>query len=107
MKHFFTFIFITVSLNSFSQNDKPQHLEFVSPPNKPVIIPDGNHTFYNNDKQKVKEGLFKDGRLFDGYTYTYDKEGAIFSISIYNGGRYKRDSTLVDTKTKKRKSKEN
>lgn len=107
MKHFFIFIFLTLSLYSFSQKDKSQHLEFVSPPNKPVITPDGNHVFYNNDKQKVKEGLFKDGRLYDGYTYTYDKDGDIFSISIYRGGRYKGDSTLVDTKTKKGKSKEN
>lgn len=106
MKSFFTFIFLCVSLYSFSQNDKSQHLEFVSPPNKPLITPDGNHAIYNNNQQKVKEGLFKDGRLYDGFTYTYDKDGDLFSISIYRGGRYKGDSTLVDTKTKKRKSKE-
>ena len=107
MKQCFIFIFLTLSLCSFSQNDKAQHLEFVSPPGKPLITPDGKHTFYNNDKQKAKEGLFKDGRLYDGYTYTYDKDGDIFSISIYREGRYRGDSTLVDTKTKKGKSKEN
>jgi hypothetical protein len=106
MKHFFTFIFLSVALYSFSQNDKPQHLEFVSPANKPVITPDGNHTLYNNNKQKVKEGLFKDGRLYDGCNYSYDKDGSILSISIYRGGRYIGDSTLVDSNAKNKKPKE-
>lgn len=106
MKQFFAFIFLSVSLFSFSQKEKPQHLEFVSPPNKPVITPDGHQVIYNNDKQKVKEGLFKDGRLYNGYTYTYDKDGNIFSISIYREGRYKGDSTIVENKAKKRKSKD-
>jgi hypothetical protein len=106
MKYFFTFVFLSAALYSFSQADKQQHLEFVSPEGKPVITPDGNHTLYNSNKQKVKEGLFKDGRLYDGYNYSYDKEGALLSISIYKGGRYKGDSTLVDTKAKNKRSKE-
>lgn len=103
MKYFFTIVFLIACLFSFSQ----EHLEFVSPQGKPVIIPDGKQVLYNNNKQKVKEGLFKDGRLYQGYTYNYDKEGALFKIYIYREGRYMGDSTIVDYKAKNKKSKEN
>jgi antitoxin component YwqK of YwqJK toxin-antitoxin module len=52
---------------------------------KPTFL-NGYHLLYNKDRQKTKEGTFKDNRLMDGKNYIYDRNGMLETIEIYKNG---------------------
>ena len=43
----------------------------------------GQHTLYNKNKQKTKEGMFVKGKLKDGKAYSYDANGKLTKTVIY------------------------
>jgi TonB family protein len=59
----------------------------------------GQHTLYNKNKQPTKEGTFKTNRLWDGKSYTYDKDDNLVKIEFYKNGEFVRDS-IVQPKEK-------
>lgn len=52
---------------------------------KPAML-NGYHVLFNKDRQKTKEGTFKDNRLMEGKNYLYDKNGMLEQIEIYKNG---------------------
>ncbi len=48
----------------------------------------GQHTLYNKNKQILQKGLFKNGRLWDGKFYKYDRNGLLTNVEMYQGGKY-------------------
>ncbi len=50
--------------------------------------PNGHNTLYNKRLQKTQVGLFKNGRLWDGKWYRYNKNGLLKKIEIYKLGKY-------------------
>lgn len=62
---------------------------------------DGNgyHTLYNKDRQISQKGIFKNGRLWDGKYYKYDKNGILTNIEIYQNGVYIGEG-VIDPNTK-------
>ena len=55
--------------------------------NKPTLL-NGHHVLFNRDRQKTKDGVFKDNRLMDGKNYIYDKNGMLKEIEIYKNGMF-------------------
>lgn len=54
---------------------------------KPTVL-NGYHVLFNKDRQKTKDGTFKDNRLMDGKNYIYDKNGILKEIEIYKNGMF-------------------
>lgn len=46
----------------------------------------GYHVLFNPNRQKTKEGTFKDNRLMEGKNYIYDKNGILETIEMYKNG---------------------
>ncbi|RMG78739.1 MAG: toxin-antitoxin system YwqK family antitoxin [Bacteroidetes bacterium] len=63
-----------------------------------VTFFDGNgfHTLYNKNRQVSKVGEFKNGRLWNGKWYRYNKDGILENIEIYKNGRYVGDGVIED-----------
>jgi len=51
-------------------------------------IVDGYHKTYNDDKDILMDGDFKDGKLIDGKYYIYDEYGLLERIEVYKNGKY-------------------
>lgn len=57
-------------------------------PNIGYFDGNGQHTLYNKNRQISQKGLFKNGRLWDGKQYKYDRDGILTNIEIYQNGAY-------------------
>lgn len=62
-------------------------------PKGPTIL-NGYYVLYNKNRQKTKDGTFKDSRLMDGKNYIYDDNGILKRIEIYKGGAYIGDAQI-------------
>ncbi len=51
-------------------------------------IVDGYHKTYNDNKDILMDGEFKDGKLIDGKHYIYDEYGLLERIEVYKDGKY-------------------
>ena len=51
-------------------------------------ITDGYHKTYNENKDILMDGKFKDGKLLDGKHYIYDENGLLERIEVYKNGKY-------------------
>jgi len=59
----------------------------------PTVI-NGQYILYNKNRQKTKDGVFKDNRLMEGKNYIYDENGILKRIEVYKGGAYVGDSQI-------------
>lgn len=57
-------------------------------PNIGYFNGNGQHTLYNKDRQVSQKGIFKNGRLWDGKWYKYDRNGILTNIEMYADGIY-------------------
>lgn len=57
-------------------------------------IKDGYQKLYDEQKRLVQDGEFKDGKLFNGKWYKYDKNGIILKVEVYKNGKYFADGQL-------------
>ncbi|MDH4474065.1 MAG: hypothetical protein QE487_15765 [Fluviicola sp.] len=48
--------------------------------------PDGYNKVYNEDDEVWQDGVFKDGQLWDGKVYVYDRDGILLRVKVYKGG---------------------
>lgn len=55
---------------------------------KGATLLNGYHVLFNHDRQKTKEGTFKDNRLMEGKNYIYDKNGILQYIEVYKNGMF-------------------
>ncbi|NNC82708.1 MAG: toxin-antitoxin system YwqK family antitoxin [Flavobacteriales bacterium] len=56
-------------------------------PNISVFKQTGNNTLYNKDRQISQSGYFKNGRLWNGKWYRYDRNGLLETIEVYKDGK--------------------
>jgi antitoxin component YwqK of YwqJK toxin-antitoxin module len=59
----------------------------------PTVI-NGPFVLYNKNRQKSKDGIFKDNRLMDGKSYIYDDNGILKRIEVYKAGAYAGDAQI-------------
>jgi antitoxin component YwqK of YwqJK toxin-antitoxin module len=56
--------------------------------------PNGYNKVYNTDDEIWQDGDFKDGRLFNGKVYVYDRDGILLKVKVYKEGYYHSDGQL-------------
>ncbi len=56
----------------------------------------GYYVLYNKDRQKTKDGIFKDNRFMDGKSYIYNKDGILKRVEVYKEGAYVGDAQIDD-----------
>lgn len=65
-------------------------------PNAVAFRQNGWNTLYDLQLRLSQQGEFKNGRLWDGKRYTYDKDGLLTRIQMYKAGRYMGDAVITD-----------
>lgn len=56
--------------------------------------PNGYNKVYNDDNEIWQDGYFKNGALWDGKVYEYDRDGILLKVSVYKQGVYHSDGQL-------------
>jgi antitoxin component YwqK of YwqJK toxin-antitoxin module len=56
--------------------------------------PNGYNKIYNEDDEIWQDGVFKDGKLWDGKVYVYDRDGILLKVKVYKSGVYHSDGQL-------------
>lgn len=56
--------------------------------------PNGYNKVYNSDKEIWQDGVFKNGNLWDGKVYVYDRDGILLKVQVYKAGVYHSDGQL-------------
>ncbi|HEX7413962.1 MAG TPA: hypothetical protein VF411_07935 [Bacteroidia bacterium] len=59
----------------------------------PTVL-NGQNVLYNKNRQKIKDGIFKDNRFMDGKSYRYNDDGILIRIEIYKNGAYIGDAQI-------------
>lgn len=85
----------------------PEEKVDVNPDGKKAVAPTGadlkGKTFKPNDFNKLydkktgeiwQDGLFKNGKLWDGKIYIYDEDGLIKKVEVYKNGKYYSDGQM-------------
>lgn len=62
--------------------------------------PDGHNILYNASQQITQVGDFRNGRLWDGKWYRYNKDGILVRIEIYKDGKYIGTGVIEEDDTK-------
>lgn len=66
---------------------------------KPVVLSgkwqyNGYNKIYNSENEIWQDGIFKDGRLWEGKVYVYDKDGILLKVKVFKNGVYHSDGQL-------------
>jgi antitoxin component YwqK of YwqJK toxin-antitoxin module len=66
---------------------------------KPIVKngkfqPNGYNKVYNAQDEIWQDGDFKDGRLYNGKVYVYDRDGILLKVKVYKNGVYHSDGQL-------------
>lgn len=56
----------------------------------------GFNTLYDMNKRVSQVGEFRNGQLWNGKRYRYDRDGSLVRIEVYDGGRYIGDTPITD-----------
>jgi antitoxin component YwqK of YwqJK toxin-antitoxin module len=64
--------------------------------NAVVFRENGYNTLYDKQLRLSQQGEFKNGRLWDGKRYEYDRNGILERIKIYKQGRYLGDAVITE-----------
>lgn len=66
-----------------------------SPRTKGVkFLPNGYNKVYNNSDEIWQDGNFKNGQLWDGKVYEYDRDGILLKVKVFKSGVYHSDGQL-------------
>lgn len=67
----------------------------------PVIVnppesfkPNSYNKVYNDDGEIWQDGMFKEGQLWDGKVYVYDRDGILVNVRVFKSGLYHSDGQL-------------
>lgn len=63
-------------------------------PNIGEFTGNGFFILYNKNKQISQKGEFKNGKLWNGKLYNYDKNGLLVRVAVYKDGKYIGDAPL-------------
>jgi len=87
-------------------NPSPAHIDQGSIGKPAPAVPPGNcftptkfmvngvNKIYNDDKEIWMDGVFKDGKLWDGKVYVYDRDGILLKVQMFKSGVYHSDGQL-------------
>jgi antitoxin component YwqK of YwqJK toxin-antitoxin module len=56
--------------------------------------PNGYNKIFNNNDEIWQDGYFKNGLLWDGKVYDYDRDGILLKVKVYKNGLYHSDGQL-------------
>ena len=56
--------------------------------------PNGYNKVYNEDNEVWQDGLFKEGMLWEGKVYVYDRDGILLRVKVFKNGVYHSDGQL-------------
>lgn len=56
--------------------------------------PDGYNKVYNEDDEVWQDGIFKEGKLWEGKVYVYDRDGILLRVKVFKDGVYHSDGQL-------------
>jgi len=59
-----------------------------------AFLPNGYNKVYNSNDEIWLDGVFKNGNLWEGKVYEYDKDGILLKVKIFKGGVYHSDGQL-------------
>lgn len=77
------------------KNTKESSVKIINPIVKGgKFQPNGYNKVYSTDDEIWQDGDFKDGRLFNGKVYVYDRDGILLKVKIYKEGFYHSDGQL-------------
>src|SRR3989338_2541016 len=54
----------------------------------------GYNKVYNEDDEIWQDGVFKEGKLWDGKVYVYDRDGILLKVKVYKSSVYHSDGQL-------------
>lgn len=68
-------------------------------PNEPktngrTFDPNAYNKIYNEDGEIWQDGTFKDGALWDGKVYVYDRDGILLKVKVFKSGKYYADGQI-------------
>ena len=58
------------------------------------FLPNGYNKVYNKNAEIWQDGVFKNGKLWEGKVYEYDKDGILLKVKIFKNGVYHSDGQL-------------
>lgn len=58
------------------------------------FLPQGYNKVYNNNDEIWLDGIFKNGNLWEGKVYEYDKDGILLKVKVFKEGVYHSDGQL-------------
>ena len=58
------------------------------------FLPNGYNKVYNANQEIWQDGEFKNGRLWDGKVYEYDRDGILLKVKVFKNGAYHSDGQL-------------
>lgn len=66
---------------------------------KPIVLSgkwqyNGYNKIYNSENEIWQDGVFKNGRLWDGKVYVYDNDGILLKVKVFKNGVYHSDGQL-------------
>ncbi len=61
----------------------------------PTVL-NGQNVLYNRNRQKTKDGIFKDNRFMEGKNYIYNNDGILLRVEMYKNGAYVGDAQIDD-----------
>lgn len=64
------------------------------PSAKGMLLKDGYHKTYNENKDILMDGQFKGGKLWTGKHYKYDENGLLERIDVYKDGKFSGNGVL-------------
>lgn len=56
--------------------------------------PEGYNKVYNEDDEVWQDGIFKEGLLWEGKVYVYDRDGILLRVKVFKNGVYHSDGQL-------------
>lgn len=59
-----------------------------------TFVPNGYNKTYNANDEIWQDGTFKNGQLWDGKVYEYDKDGILLKVKVFKNGFYHSDGQL-------------
>ncbi len=65
-------------------------------PNATIFQANGMNTLYDMQHRLAQQGEYRNGRLWNGKVYKYDRNGILFRIEAYVNGRYAGNAVLSE-----------
>lgn len=83
--------------------ERPSAERSAAKPNEAITFePDGHNILYNAAQQITQVGDFRNGRLWNGKWYRYNKDGILVRIEIYKDGKYIGTGVIEEEKETKK-----